>query len=123
MGLLLRLFSIVLAFYTDIRNMRLSILCLITILVLCSSCGLVKIGGLTSGYNELTSVELKSIGVLDSKRSKPPKKGLYEVNAGALKKYMAIADTSLVYLWVPYCNGRYCYPLRTFVDYCRQHHY
>ena len=80
-------------------------------LILCalSSCGMIQIGGLTSGYQSLTDRQKQQVKALSSSMDAITDRGyVYKVSVQQVQDYIQKKKDVLIYNFTPWCSGDNC---------------
>lgn len=81
-------------------------------------------GCVYSGYRELRKRDREKVVFLDPHEDicelKKDEK-IYAITGNQLLKCIEAKKNVLVYTWIPYCKGEYCYPLSHVQSYCDSH--
>lgn len=105
--------------------MKASSTAIISVALLAQSCAITNSPGFHSGYKKLPAMEQEKIRFIPANQAIPEASGrlIYAVNARSLLNAMQPGDSTLVYVWSPYCHGSNCASLQSVQDICRQKGY
>lgn len=105
--------------------MKRLVLALLSGAFLLTGCVITHAPGFHSGYARLPDLERAKIRFLPvSEPISTVANGLlYAVTAQSLLQTLPANDTTLVYLWAPYCHGRGCASLQSVEERCRRQGY
>ena len=105
------------------KRTLLSIILLSTIL---SSCSIIETNGFYTGYDNLTEAEKKEIVFVNPDSticSLQQSLKVYAINGLQLRRCLEKNDTSLIYLWGPNCSSNDCILISACQDYCNAKNY
>lgn len=99
---------------------------LFSFLILASGCSITKTPGFYSGYKLLDSNQQKEITFLDplnTIEAKPQRNIIQAITGKQLSEFIKKKDTTLIYIWAPFCSSESCLSLAQVSNFCTKNGY
>lgn len=92
------------------------------LLVLSSSCAVLRTPGLFSGYNKLEDKHKNKVKPFQEDSKKVINDGfVYFISGSQMKALLKDSPSALLYLWSPHCSSESCYLLSAVQEYCNKY--